>query len=44
MGSKRLKAIVIRGEHFPAVADPVHCAELTERYTRRIMVNPLSRW
>ena len=32
MGSKRLKAIVIRGENAPPVADPAACAALTTRY------------
>jgi len=32
MGSKRVKAIVIRGDHHPPVANPAHCAELTEHY------------
>ncbi|MEA2524061.1 MAG: aldehyde:ferredoxin oxidoreductase [Thermomicrobiales bacterium] len=44
MGSKRLKAIVIRGEHHPPVADPGRCAEITDRYRERMLDNPLTRW
>lgn len=44
MGSKRLKAIAVRGNLMPAVADPQACADLTELYRSRMMDNPLTRW
>ncbi len=44
MGSKRLKAIVIRGQHLPPVADPARCAEITERYRSEMRTNDLTRW
>jgi aldehyde:ferredoxin oxidoreductase len=44
MGAKQLKAIVIRGDRHPPVADPARCAEITERYRRRMTENPLTRW
>ena len=44
MGSKRLKAVAVRGNLMPAVADPKACADLTDAYRRRMMDNPLTRW
>ncbi len=44
MGSKRLKAIVIRGEARPPVADPTACQEITNRYRARMRDNALTRW
>jgi aldehyde:ferredoxin oxidoreductase len=44
MGSKQVKAIVIRGEHRPPLADPERCTEITERYRQRMLDNPLTRW
>ncbi|GAB4111112.1 MAG: aldehyde ferredoxin oxidoreductase family protein [Roseiflexaceae bacterium] len=44
MGSKQLKAIVLRGGQFPAVADPARCAALTEAYRQRMTQNPLTTW
>ncbi len=44
MGSKRLKAVVVKGDLMPAVADPKACADLTETYRQRMMDNPLTRW
>jgi aldehyde:ferredoxin oxidoreductase len=44
MGSKNLKAVVIRGEHRPPVAHPERCAALTESYRARMTENPLTRW
>ncbi len=44
MGSKRLKGIVIRGEHHPPVADPATCAEITAQYRARMRDNALTRW
>ncbi|MCO5220790.1 MAG: hypothetical protein M9947_04300 [Thermomicrobiales bacterium] len=43
-GSKRLKAIVIRGGSLPPVADPDRCDELTRYYADRVRVNDLTRW
>ena len=44
MGSKRIKAVVIRGESFPPVANPDRCADITKLYQQRMMENPLTRW
>jgi aldehyde:ferredoxin oxidoreductase len=44
MGSKRVKAIVIRGDHHPPVANPAHCAELTEHYRGAMRDNSVTRW
>ncbi|MDF2759228.1 MAG: aor 7 [Thermomicrobiales bacterium] len=44
MGSKRLKAVVIRGDRHPQVADPDRCRAITESYAARMMDNPLTRW
>lgn len=44
MGSKKLKGIVIRGEHRPSVADPATCIRLTEHYRARMKANDLTRW
>lgn len=44
MGSKRLKAVVIRGDRHPPVADPGTCAALTRSYAARIPDNPLTAW
>lgn len=44
MGSKRLKAIVIRGEQLPPVADPATCATLTADYAAKMRDNSLTRW
>ncbi len=44
MGSKRLKAIVIRGDHHPLVADPETCVQITERYQAKMLDNALTRW
>lgn len=44
MGSKQLKAIVIRGDDHPPVADHALCQDITERYRSRMMDNPLTRW
>lgn len=44
MGSKQLKAIMIRGEKVPPVADPEACAALTKRYATRMLQNSLTRW
>jgi aldehyde:ferredoxin oxidoreductase len=44
MGSKRLKAVVLRGQHHPPVADPDTCAALTEQYRSKMRENALTRW
>lgn len=44
MGSKRLKAVVIRSGHHPPVADPPACIHLTERYQAKMVDNSLTRW
>lgn len=44
MGSKRLKAIVIRGDQHPPVADPKRCRELTEHYREAMRENSVTRW
>jgi aldehyde:ferredoxin oxidoreductase len=44
MGSKRLKAIVLRGGRLPPVADPAACQALGESYRVRMTENPLTRW
>jgi aldehyde:ferredoxin oxidoreductase len=44
MGSKQVKAIVIRGEHLPPVADPATCAALTAQYAANMRSNALTRW
>ena len=44
MGSKRLKAVVVRGEHRPPVADPDTCQHLTELYHQSMRLNALTRW
>jgi aldehyde:ferredoxin oxidoreductase len=44
MGSKRLKAIVLQGDHRPPVAEPDTCAGLTEQYRAKMRDNSLTRW
>lgn len=44
MGSKGLKALVIRGDHHPPVADPDRCRAITAGYAARMVENPLTRW
>lgn len=44
MGSKRIKAIVIRGDHRPDVADAATCAAITDAYRSRMPHNPLTAW
>jgi aldehyde:ferredoxin oxidoreductase len=44
MGAKRLKAIVIQGDHHPPVADAAGCAEITARYRSQMGNNDLTRW
>lgn len=44
MGGKLLKAVVIRGENRPPVADPARCRAITEGYAARMPDNPLTLW
>jgi len=44
MGSKQLKAIVIRGQHLPPVADPATCVAITADYAAKMRGNSLTRW
>jgi aldehyde:ferredoxin oxidoreductase len=44
MGSKKLKAVVIRGEVMPPVADAATCARLTQMYAERMRKNSLTTW
>jgi aldehyde:ferredoxin oxidoreductase len=44
MGSKRLKAIVIRGDSRPPVADPDRCTKITRSYAERMPTNSLTAW
>lgn len=44
MGSKRLKAVVVRGDRRPPVADAAACRAITEGYAARLLDNPLTRW
>jgi aldehyde:ferredoxin oxidoreductase len=44
MGSKRLKAILIRGAHHPPVADPDTCAQITAKYRDKMRDNALTHW
>jgi aldehyde:ferredoxin oxidoreductase len=44
MGSKSLKAIVLRGGSPPPVADQDALAQINASYARRVAVNPLTRW
>lgn len=48
MGSKGLKAVVLRGcddpARRPSVADPAACAAITAQYAERMHANSLTRW
>ncbi len=44
MGSKKLKAIVLRGDRIPPVANPETCQAITERYRQSMQDNPTTRW
>jgi aldehyde:ferredoxin oxidoreductase len=44
MGSKRLKAIAVRGAQLPAVADEATCIAMTTSYRKRMMENALTKW
>lgn len=44
MGSKLLKAVVIRGEHAVPVADAAACDRLSAEFAAGIQSNPLAAW
>lgn len=44
MGSKSLKALVIKGENAPPLANEAVCRALTASYAARMRDNPLTRW
>jgi aldehyde:ferredoxin oxidoreductase len=44
MGSKRLKAVLIRGQNHPPVADVDTCVEITDMYQAKMRDNALTRW
>jgi aldehyde:ferredoxin oxidoreductase len=44
MGSKKLKAMVIRGEVLPPVADASTCTRLTQHYAQAMRENSLTTW
>ncbi|MGI9254812.1 MAG: aldehyde ferredoxin oxidoreductase N-terminal domain-containing protein, partial [Thermomicrobiales bacterium] len=44
MGSKHLKAVVLRGAQHPPVADPARCDALASSYAARMATNELTRW
>lgn len=44
MGSKGLKAVVLRGGRRPAVADAAACEALTAKYAAKMRENSLTRW
>ena len=44
MGSKQLKAVVLRDGSHPAVSDPPALARLTADFGRRMLDNDLSKW
>lgn len=44
MGSKHLKAVILRGGTLPALAHPDAVAAITEDFGRRIAGNPLLTW
>lgn len=44
MGSKKLKAIVLRGGQLPPVADPATFEQINKNFERDIATNTLSNW
>lgn len=44
MGAKHLKAVVLRGNLRPPVADPATCERLTRQYAAKMRENALTRW
>lgn len=44
MGSKRLKAVVLRSVQRPELADPARLAALAAEFGRRMLANDLSMW
>jgi aldehyde:ferredoxin oxidoreductase len=44
MGSKNLKALVLKGDQVPKVYNPEACQELAVSYQKRMLENPLTQW
>jgi aldehyde:ferredoxin oxidoreductase len=44
MGSKNLKALVLKGDQLPPVYDPDACEALANSYQERMLNNPLTKW
>ena len=44
MGSKKLKALILKGDKLPPVFDPAACERLTENYRQVMLENPLTKW
>lgn len=44
MGAKGVKAVVLRGDARPPVADPAACAATADSYAARMPANDLTRW
>ena len=44
MGSKLLKAVVLKGTDAPQVADPAHLEEIRQIYAQQVYRNVLTRW
>jgi len=44
MGSKNLKALVLKGDDLPAVFDEEKCEQITANYARQMHENPLTEW
>jgi aldehyde:ferredoxin oxidoreductase len=44
MGSKKLKALVLKGDDLPPVFDPDACQQLTRDYGTQMLENPLTTW
>jgi aldehyde:ferredoxin oxidoreductase len=44
MGSKKLKAILLRDGTLPSVANPDACQPITDRYSGAMSDNPTTRW
>ena len=44
MGSKKLKALVLKGDNLPPVFNPEACQKLTRDYHTQMLHNPLTTW
>ncbi len=44
MGSKKLKAVILRGDDLPGVYDEPACSEMLASYSRKMIANPLTNW